>query len=315
MACLVLVMSFLIGCGASQETQSLLPTESAPPEPTVTPIEPTPTPEAIPSSTPEAATLTIETTRQIVYADVVEGSTRLDVYAPSQPGPWPVVVVVHGAGQSLGHFKPLASAIASQGAVVYNIDAKYALPFPGVGIEHIACAVRFARATASDYGGDPDRITLMGNCLGATTGAVVALAGDDFEGDCNVTDASARLDALVAYEGVYDYATTVYNQAMDYTNLKDEDPELWEAINPYSHIRRNPDLQVRLVHGDDIDATRDVFPLEVSMEFHQALADARYDVELIVVEGAAHTALLSQYSDAFTLVVEQVMEVARSSSQ
>jgi pimeloyl-ACP methyl ester carboxylesterase len=226
-----------------------------------------------------------------------------------------VVVVVHGAGQSRGHFIPHAAAIASQGAVVYNIDAMFALPFPEVGIEHIACAVRFARATASDYGGDPGRITLVGNSLGATSGAVVALAGDYFKGDCVVTDESALLDALVGYEGPYDYATTVYSQAMDFTNLKDEDPELWEAINPYSHIRRNPDLQVRLVHGDDIDATGYDVPLEVSIEFHQALADAGYDVELIVVEGAGHNTLLSQYSDAFTLVVEQVMEVARSSSQ
>jgi acetyl esterase/lipase len=152
--------------------------------------------------------------------------------------------------------------------------------------------------------GDPGWITLVGNSAGAATGAVVALAGDDFEGDCFVTDASALLDALVAFEGPYDYATTVYNSYYDHTILKDEDPELWEAINPYSHIGRNPDLQVRLVYGDDADvAWYDVLP-EVSIEFHQALADAGYDVELILVEGAVHNALGTSYSDAFAVTVQ-----------
>ena len=156
----------------------------------------------------------------------------------------------------------------------------------------------------------------MGSSAGAATGAVAALAGDDFEGDCVVTDGSALPDALVAFEGPYDYATTVYRPpAPDHTILKDEDPELWEAINPYSHIGRNPDLQVRLVQGNDIDvAWYDVLP-QVSVEFHQTLADAGYHVELIVVEGAHHTDLTSLYSDDFALTVQQVMELARSSSE
>jgi len=306
MACLVLVMLFLVGCATPVAAPPTIPA-------TATLVPPTPSPEATPSSTSEAATLTIEITKQIVYANVDEVGTLLDVYAPSQPGPWPVVVVVHGV-QSRMHLTPLSEAIASQGAVVYNIDVMFAIRHQGVGIERIACAVRFAHATASDYGGDPGRITLVGNSLGAAPGAVVALAGDDFEGDCVATEGSALLDALVGYEGPYDYATNESHPVLDYPNLKDEDPDLWEAINPYSHIGRNPDLQVRLVHGNAEDVAIFDVPLEASMEFHQALADAGYDVELIVVEGAAHTALLSRSSDAFALVVQQVMELARSSS-
>ena len=70
-----------------------------------------------------------------------------------------------------------------------------------------------------------------------------------------------------------------------------------------------------MVQGNDIDvAWYDVLP-QVSIEFHQALADAGYDVELIGVEGAHHTDLTSLYSDAFALTVQQVMELARSSSE
>ena len=307
MACLVLVMLFLVGCAPPVAAPTTIPA-------TATLVPPTPTPETAPSPTAEAVTLTTEITRQIVYANVDEVGTLLDVYTPSQPGPWPVVVVVHGANIGRVSFGPLSEAIASQGAVVYNIDVMFTIRHQGVGIERIACAVRYARATASDYGGDPGLITLVGNSAGARAGAVVALAGDDFEGDCVVTEGSALLDALVGFEGAYDYMTTDYGKSFDFYSLKDEDPDLWEAINPYSHIGRNPELLVRLIHGNAEDVALYDVPLEVSMEFHQALVDAGYDIELIVVEGAHHTALLSRSSDAFALVVQQVMELARSSS-
>jgi len=278
----------------------------------------TPTPTAAPAATPnpkaEAGSLTIETTKNIIYANVDDLQTELDVYVPSEPGPWPVVVVAHGSGESRSTFADLAEEIASHGAVVYNIDYTLTLPLP-IGNEDIACAVRFARGTAADYGGDPDWITLVGSSAGADLGAVIALAGDDFEGDCVVTDASALLDAFVGFEGFYNLAKAAL-VIPDLTILKDEDPELFETVNPYSHIGRNSDLQVRLVHGDDIDTQWWDIPPEASIEFHQALADAGYDVELILVDGASHATLSSKYlhPDAFALTVEQVMELARSSS-
>jgi acetyl esterase/lipase len=196
---------------------------------------------------------------------------------------------------------------------VYNIDVTHGSPNLTSALERIACAVRFARATAADYGGDPSWITLVGHSAGAHDGAVIALAGDDFAGDCPVTDESALVDAFVAYEGPYDWTTTIYHSSFDYTSLKNEDPELGHAINPYSHIGLNSDLEVRLVHGDDEDVAWYDIPLEVSKEFHQALADAGYDVELIVVEGATHGDLISD-SDVIELTVEEVMELAVGSS-
>lgn len=286
------------------------------PTPTAAPAVPTatPAPAATPTSPAETPTPTTGGTTSVVYAYFDSFPMRLDVHVPSQQGPWPVVVVVHGFGQSRPWFEPLARAIASQGAVVFNTDVAFGVPFLP-GIEHLACAIRFARATAPDYDGDPNRITVVGNSAGAASGMVVGLAGDDFEGDCVVSDVSALPDALAVYEGPYEFATTNYGDVVDHTYLQQEDPELLEAINPYSHIGRNPDLQVRLIHGDDVDNIWYEVPPEESIESHQALADAGYDVELIVVEGDSHTALTSPNSGVFALTVEQVMELARSSSE
>ncbi len=281
-------------------TQQALTREVATPRPTNTPIG--------------GMDLDTETIRNIVYANVDEKATDLDVYAPSEGNSWPVVIVVHGVLQDKNTFVALAETIASQGAVVYNINVEHTFPST-IAIEHIGCAVRFARAMATDYGGDPSRITLVGNSAGANTGVIVALSGDDFGEDCVVTNGSAQYDAFVGYEGAYHIATTVFPYPYDHSFLKDEDPELWQAIDPYFHIGLNSDLQIRLVHGDDADTAWYDFSPDVSTDYYQALVDAGYDVELTVMEGRSHTALTRSTSAAFALIVEQVMEVAGSSSQ
>lgn len=219
-----------------------------------------------------------------------------------------MVVVVHGAMLTRYSLGTLVKAIATQGAVVYNVDVKHAVPHLTSAVERIACAVRYARDTAAGYGGDPGWITLVGHSAGGYGAAVIALAGDDFGGSCAVTDVSTLVDALVTYEGVFDMTTHVYQSTFDFTAIKNEDPELWQALNPHSHVGRNPDLQVRLIHGDARDYAWSDTPLEVAVEFHQALAESGYDVELTVVEGAPH----SIGSDARAVMVEQVMELART---
>jgi acetyl esterase/lipase len=241
-------------------------------------------------------------------------ASELDVYAPNEPGPWPVVVLVHGAFQTRRALWKLIDAIASQGAVVYSLDVEHSFPYATSSFERIACGVRFARATAADYGGDHSWITLFGYSAGAHGGAVIALAGDEFAGDCVVVDEPALVDAFVAYEGPYDWTTTVYHNNFDFTNLKNEDPELWHAINPNSQIGQNPELQVRLLHGDAEDIEWYDVPLEVSIEFYKALTEAGYDVALIVAEGGTHGAIIDS-SEVIALTVGQVMELAHSSSE
>jgi dienelactone hydrolase len=278
---------------------------------------PTLTSETTPTLTSETTpTLTTESLINIVYANINEVATKLDVHAPDESGPWPVVIIVHGVSQSKKTFQPLAESIASQGAVVYNITVKHTFPNT-IAIKRIACAVRFARATAADYGGDPSRVTLVGNSAGANTGIIVALGGDRIErieGDCLEEEETAYVDAFVGYEGGYDIATTVYPTPYDHSHLKDKDPELWHATNPYAFIGQNPELQIRLVHGDDLASAWYDFSPKSSQDFYQALAEAGYNVELTIVDDNPHTALTNDESEAFALTVEIVMEVARGIS-
>jgi acetyl esterase/lipase len=134
---------------------------------------------ARPTATPTPAT---EVTRSVAYTNVDDEPKKLDVHVPSQSGPWPVVVVVHRFHLSRFNPEPLARAIASQGAVVFNIDVALSVPVLPT-IERLACAIRFARAATPDHGGGPSRVTVVGSSGGAAIGIVVGLARDDFEGD------------------------------------------------------------------------------------------------------------------------------------
>jgi len=243
----------------------------------------------IPGQTPSLA---IELTSDILYANIDDRPTSLDVFSPRQKGPWPVVIVVHGSSQDRSSFENFSRAIASQGAVVFNIDTTFGV---SAVIERVACAVRFARATSPDYDGDPSRIIIVGFSRGARCGLVASLAGDDFRGDCVISDGSALPDAFVGYEGGYDFTTSDASYRTPGTN------------DAYYYIGQNPDLQVRLIYGDVGHY------VTVSIEMHQALANAGYDVELHVVEGAGHSLNPDSYS--FAPMIKQVMEVVRDSSQ
>lgn len=217
------------------------------------------------------------------------------------------MVVAHGLGQSKSQFAALAEAIASEGAVVFNISTSYSVP-PLDAIEDIGCAVRFARATAPEYGGDPTSIALVGNSSGLAKGAIVAMDGDAYSSrGCVVTEGSALPDVLVGYEGPFDYATHTYG-GFNVQQLQDEDPQLWEAVNPYSHIGGNKDLVVRLIHGRDDDRGAYDVPPEVLAAFSEALAAAGHDVELTYVSGTNHSALRAPSTEAFAVTVQQVIE-------
>jgi hypothetical protein len=278
-------------------------------EVTATPLAPATSTTAPPT---EAVPLTAANLKNIVYANVAGRETRLDVYLPddTDEADLPVVIVVPGVLQSKFNLMSFAEAIAERGAIVYVPDIRnHEFPVT-LSVERIGCAVRHARATAEDYGGDPDEITLVGNSMGANTGIIAALDGTAFEGDCAVDEGSATFDKFVGYEGVYHLATAGFDYRWDHRHLKDEDPELWQAIDPYSYIGLRPELEIRLIHGVDIDSAWYDIPPEVSEELYQALLDAGYDVEMTLVEDSPHGALTATGSDGFDITVEQVMELA-----
>jgi acetyl esterase/lipase len=238
----------------------------------------------------------------------------LDVFTPAIPGDYPVVVLFHGGGWVGGHpddIAPLAAALAAAGTVVFN--APYRLALRGGGypmtFEDAACAVRFARHHAPQFGGDPGSVTVVGHSAGAHIGAVTALAADSFIGDCSVETGSALPDALVGVAGPYDTDILDPLLLIFYGTERSEDPTPWIDGNPYTHLGANPDLKVRLVQGS-LDL---LVPAGFAVMFDQALDEAGYDVELTMIEDGNHRTVVDPEADG-DQVVAAVLEVTGQDS-
>ncbi len=147
--------------------------------------------------------------------EFADGCANLvDIYYPENPGPWPVIVTIHGRPRTPADMAPIARDLARRGAVVYNADYRGVRPvtkgFPE-SINDVSCAVRFARATASAYGGDGEHLVLVGHSQGGYVGSLVSLSGDEFVGPAGtcladedgVVDRQASLpDGFVQVAGV-----------------------------------------------------------------------------------------------------------------
>jgi acetyl esterase/lipase len=251
--------------GASHTTTTHVATTGA--STSAAPTVPTPTPSPPP--------------RHVAFTSQLS----LDVYGSSGP----TVVLFHGGGWVAGSpedIAPLGRSIADAGAVVFN--APYRLVFEGGGFpttfEDAACAVRFAAMHSEEYGGDPSHLVVVGYSAGAHIAAVVALAADTFDGDCQVEMTSVLPTRLVGIAGPYD--TDALGPLMEpfFGVERDADPERWALGNPLTYLGRNPDLIIRLIHGDHDT----VVPLLFSEYFERQLENAGYDVTLTIIPGADH---------------------------
>ncbi len=122
----------------------------------------------------------IAVARDVRYGRVGPRDPRLDVYVPPGPGPFPVVVYLHGGGFSIGSkgtHRALATWIARQGFVVVNVDYRLAPkhPFPAA-IEDACSAYLWVVENVSRFAGDPRRLVVAGESAGANLTLALALA-------------------------------------------------------------------------------------------------------------------------------------------
>lgn len=228
-------------------------------------------------------------------------------------GPWPVVVVEPGgprppnADNYLGAF---AGLVASQGAVVFVADYREGPQWGGgypQTYQDIACAVRFARENAAQWGGDPSRVTLVAHSLGPFFASVEALSADPFEpapGTCLATTGSTKPDAFVGIAGVYstDGVSAEYLDSF-FGGSREAAQAAWTAGDPYAVVaaKEGLDIPVRLVHGA-IDAN---VLVSSSEQFGQSLEAAGYDTAITIVPNGDHTGILQDYR-----TIEAVVGVA-----
>jgi hypothetical protein len=133
------VLISVVGCASQPAATAtpVAPTSAAELAATATPIPPTSTPEpedtptSIPPTSPPTATFaaptpshTVEVTKDVEYVRLLEPDApvqQLDVYAPAEPGPWPVIVLNHAWYQTKDAvvYSGLAKELVGRGFVVF----------------------------------------------------------------------------------------------------------------------------------------------------------------------------------------------------
>ena len=116
------------------------------------------------------------TTKGVSY-----GANKLDIYSPKGKTGRPIMMFVHGGAWALGNRRQVGRKpkfFTRAGFVFASVG--YSL-YPGADVEtqkiQIAQSVRFMRNNAERFGGDPDRIILMGHSAGCHLASLSTLSG------------------------------------------------------------------------------------------------------------------------------------------
>ena len=237
-----------------------------------------------------------ELRRDVEYARATGTALLLDASIPEGKGPFPVAILIHGGGWDSGDksgsnvpgngadispwFEPLTAARFTWFSINYRPSTQQRWP---ACLEDVQTAIRWVKAHAHEFKGDPQRIALFGHSAGGQLACQAALiAGDD-----------TRVQAVVGFAPVTDLEQDAKNRDGLSTSLQrlfgqpkeinDTSRALLRAHSPINHVTpaAPPFL---LVHGD-ADKT---VPIQQSLDFQARLKAAGVPCDLMVIPGAPH---------------------------
>jgi len=271
----LLVVLALAGC-TGEATDDIATTAVA-----TTDLPPSTTTSSTSTSTTSSTTTTLATTTTAIPDDAIDA----EIGMPEGEGPFPTVVLVHGGGWVGGDpsiMRPLARFLNDNGFLTVN--TRYAIStvnragFP-TAVEDVACAVRVAAALPESDG----TVAIIGHSAGAHIGAIVALTGDEYTGDCPVAG-SGIPEKFVGLAGPYDISRIGFAMSIFFGGPEDAFPEVWRAGNPQLLTDENPDLDALIMYGE-LDGLVDS---RFAFDFAGALEDSGATALLELVEGARH---------------------------
>jgi acetyl esterase/lipase len=244
----------------------------------------------------------VQKLRNLTYARVGGRTLKLDLTMPAKTRPGdlrPVVLQLHGGGWFMGDKRqqglPLTNHLAAEGWVTVN--ANYRLSPSATFPEHlIDCkrALAWIRSHISDYGGDPDNVSVTGGSSGGHLATMLALTANRPEYQPGFEHIDTTVRAAVPIYGVYDltnrlgtWPDVAFRRLLEPWVVKGflaEEPELFEAASPIDQVTEDAP-PILIVHG-----TRDTLtPAEDARLFAQRLGTASNNPVLYAeLQGAQH---------------------------
>ncbi|MGD9109801.1 MAG: pectinesterase family protein [Phycisphaerales bacterium] len=222
----------------------------------------------------------------IEYGKAGGESLLLDVSTPEGDGPFPVVIFVHGGGWSRGDkqdnkalCESLTAANFTYFSINYRLAPKHRWP---ACFEDAKTAIRWAKANASKYKGDSNRIALIGYSAGGQLATLAAVRADEDTRVQAVVGLAAPTDLVMDTLRRWELSESLENLfGRDRLDEKTRQT-LWDA-SPINHLKPNlpPFL---LIHSTDDSSV----PYQLSLNFQKRLSDLNVQCDLVTIKGAPH---------------------------
>ena len=215
-------------------------------------------------------------------------SLKLDANIPDGNGPFPVAILVHGGGWSVGDkaglFHIPTDALTKANFTWFSINYRMAPTYlwPDC-FEDTKTAIRWVKAHAAEYKGDPDRIALVGYSAG---GQLVCLAA-------TMADEETRVQVVVGMSPPTDLELDLLRRGGLSTSLQHllnrpkevtaESRKLLREMSAINYVK--PGLPpFLLVQGDKDNSV----PYQGSLNFQTKLTASDDSCDFLTLKGAPH---------------------------
>lgn len=238
----------------------------------------------------------------------------LDVYAPRKKAtmPYPVVVFIHGGSWNSGNknfYSFVGRRLAKQGVVAVVINYRLApkVEVPAMA-DDCARAVVWATEHIGEYGGDPQRLYVMGHSAGGGFAALLAtdnrlferrgLAQNPIKGA--ILDDPAGLDML-------DYLTKLeYPDDAQYLIPYGKQPEVWKDVSALYHVTAAAPPFLVFIGGETYPSIRNS-----SRKFEQKLTSLGHPPQFTVLPGKKHAPMVLQLYWKDNVIYQELLKMVR----
>jgi len=240
--------------------------------------------------------------RDVVFRTVDGQDLKLDVHYPEGAGPFPVAVVIHGGGWSVGSKRSMSSlglariltrAGVASACISYRLAPGSTFP---AQIEDCRYAVQWVRSRGADFELDPSRVAAVGSSAGGHLAALLGAQRDHAQpgSDDPVCRLSTRPDFVLSFFGPMDLdgdpakaSTLAGRRVLAFLGVKDvQDPaasSLARAASPFWQIQDGAPPFL-FIHGTEDP----IVPIEQSEKMARALDTRRVPNLLVPVPRGGH---------------------------